>query len=151
MRRFMPSVIWFISGVILGQFTESALTPLWMKIGLLLPIGHWLDSFGVKSLDWCWLVVDIWLVSWLIVAVVSIIGGLLIKRHFLSSILFFGIGFAFVPLVLHAYLHSHIPTFADYWQHVIIFCIAVVCGILSHRHTRRLPPNTALEPTPTAP
>ena len=104
-----------------------------MKLGLLLPVGRWIDSFGNHSLDWCWLIVDIWLVSWLIVASVSVIGGFFIKRHLLLNILLFGFGFAFVPLVLHAYLYSHIPTFLDYVQHVIIVGVAVICGLLSHR------------------
>ena len=92
MRRFVPLVIWFIGGVIPGQFAESVLTPLWMKLGLLLPVGRWLDSFGIKGLDWCWLVVDIWLVSWLIAVLVSIIGGLYIRHQFSRSIVLFGVG-----------------------------------------------------------
>jgi hypothetical protein len=137
MRRYLPSIIWFSIGVVLGQFTESILSPLWMRLGLLLPLGHWLDSFGHKSLDWCWLIVDVWLMSWLIAAFVSVIGGFFIKRHVLSSILLFGIGFAFVPLILHAYLYSHIPTFLDYVQHIIIFGVAGMCGFLSHRFALR--------------
>jgi hypothetical protein len=132
MKQFLPPIMWFTVGSILGQFTESVLSPLWMRFGLLLPLGHWLDSFGSKSLNWCWLTVDVWLVSWLFVAAVSIVGGRFIRHYFLSCILLFGAGFAFVPLVLYSYLYSHIPTFADYWQHGIIFCIAVVCGIWSH-------------------
>jgi hypothetical protein len=147
MRRFMPSIIWFVGGVILGQLAESVLTPLWMKLGLLLPVGRWLDSFGIKSLDWYWLVVDIWLVSWVIAALVSIIGGLYIRHQFLRRMVLFGVGFAFVPLAVHSYLYSHVPTFADYWQHAIIFAIILVSGFVSHRWNRTMPPNTALEAT----
>ena len=138
--------MWFTVGSILGQFTESVLSPLWMRLGLLLPLGHWLDSFDSKSLDLSWLIVDAWLVSWLLVATLSILGGRFIRHHFMSCLLAFGAGFAFVPLVLRAYLYSHIPTFADYWQHGIIFFIAIVCGIWSHKHVRRLPPNAAPNP-----
>jgi hypothetical protein len=146
MKQFLPSIMWFTAGSILGQFTESFLSPLWMRLWLLLPLGHWIDSFDSKNLDLCWLIVDAWLVTWIFVAVVSIVGGRFIRHNFLSRILLFGAGFAFVPFVLHAYLNSHIPVFADYWQHGIVFCIAVVFGILSHGHARRLPPNNEPEP-----
>jgi hypothetical protein len=137
MRQYLPSYILFSIGAVLGQFIESVLSPAWLRFGLLLPLGRWLDSFGHKSLDWCWLIVDVWLMSWLIAALVSVVGGFFIKRHVLSGILLFGIGFAFVPLILHAYLYSHIPTFLDYVQHIIIFGIAVICGFLSHRFALR--------------
>ena len=147
MRRFIPSVIWFFAGIVLGQFTESVLSPLWMKLGLLLPVSRWLDSFGIKSLVWCWLLVDVWLVSWLIGASVSIIGGLYTRRQFARSMMLFGLGFAFVPLAIYSCLYSHIPTFADYWQHAIIFAIILACGFVSHQWKRIMPPNKSLEPT----
>jgi hypothetical protein len=136
-KRFWPLVVWFGAGAVLGQFTESVLSPAWMKLGLLMPLGRWLDSFGNKSLDWCWLIVDIWLVSWFIVALVSTIGGFFIKRHLLLNMLLFGIGFAFVPLALQAYLYSHIPNFFDFEQCIIVVGVAVVFGFLSHKFRLR--------------
>jgi hypothetical protein len=133
MKQYLPTIIWFSTGAVLGQFTESVLSPLWIGFGLLIPLGRWLDSFGNKSLEWCWFIINIWLMSWLVIGLVSVIGALFIKHRFLMNILLFGAGFAFVPLVLHAYLCSRIPTLADYVQHVIIIGIAVVCGLLCHR------------------
>jgi len=113
-----------------------------MRLGLLTPVVRWVASFGNNRLDYCWLIVDIWLVSWLIVALVSIIGGLFIKRHLLLNVLLFGISFAFVPLALHAYLYSRVPKLLDYEQHIIIVGVAVVCGLLSNkfrlRHANRV-------------
>jgi hypothetical protein len=132
MKRFWPSIVWFCAGATLGQFAESVLFPLWAKLGLLMPIARWVASFGHDSLDWWWLIVHIWLVSWLVVALVSVIGGRYIKRHLLLDMLLFGVGAAFVPLALHAYLYSSVPSFADYVQHAFIVGVAVVCGLLSH-------------------
>ena len=97
-----------------------------------MPIGRWIASFGYASLNWCWLVVYIWLVSWLVVALVSVIGGFLIKRRLLLKMLLFGIGFAFVPLILHAYLYSNFPSFADYVQRIVIVGVSVSCALLGH-------------------
>jgi hypothetical protein len=130
MKQSWPQVVWFCGGAILGQFSEIILFPLWAKLGLLIPIGRWIALFGSTSLDWGWLLVYIWLVSWLIVALVSVIGGLFIRRNLLRSMLLFGVGFAFVPLILNAYLYSIFPGFADYVQHIVVVGVAVLCGLL---------------------
>ena len=140
MKQSWPQVVWFCVGAVLGLFTERVLFPPWANFELLMPIGRWVASFGYKSLDWCWLLVYIWLVSWLIVVFVSIIGGLFLKRRPLLNVLLFGLGFAFVPLALDAYLNSFAPNFADYVQHLAIVGIAVVAGFLCQKcgvHMRR--------------
>jgi hypothetical protein len=133
MKYFWPQMAWFCTGAILGQFTESVLFPVWAKFGLLMPIGHWVASFGYESLSWCWLLVYIWFVSWLIVALVSVIGGIVIKSRPLLNMFLFGVGFAFAPLALYAYLVSRVPNLADYIQHLVIVGIAVLCASLGHQ------------------
>lgn len=139
MKQYWPQAVWFCGGAILGQFTQSTLFPLWANLGLLIPIARWIASSGSENLNWCWLVVYIWLVSWLVVALVSVIGGLFIKRRLFLDMLLFGTGFTFVPLALHSYLFSSVPSFADYVQHVVIIGIAVFGGFLGSKRATRNP------------
>ncbi len=48
----------------------------------------------------------------------------------------FGLGFAFVPLALYAYLNSYVPCFGDVARHTVLIALAVLCGLLSHRRAR---------------
>jgi hypothetical protein len=141
MKPFWPFVVSFGAGAVLGQFTENVLFPAWAKLGLAMPVVRWIASFGNESLDWIWLILNTQLMSWLVVALVSVIGGFFIKRHLLFNMLLFGIGFTFVPLALHAYLYSSVTTLLNYEMCIIIVGIAVICGHLSHRfrlkHTNR--------------
>lgn len=107
-----------------------------------MPVGHWIASFGYEIFNWCWLLVYIWFVSWLIVALVSVIAGLFIKCRLLLNMLLFGVGFAFVPLILDAYLFSHFPSLADTVQRIVIVSIAVLCGLLSHMWGSRIRHNS---------
>ena len=132
MKYVWPQMVWFCAGAILGQITESVLFPVWAKLGLLMPVGHWIASFGYVILDRCWLLVYIWSLSWLIVALVSVLGGILIKRHHLLKMALFGAGFAFVPLIIWAYINSSFPILADYLQHIVIVGVAVLGGLLGH-------------------
>jgi hypothetical protein len=133
MKRLWPSILWFCAGAVLGQFAESVLFPLWSKLGFVFPVTRWLASFAPDTLLKCWLIVYIGIVSWLIVALVGVIGGLFIKRDRLLRVLLFGCGFAYVPLALYAYLNSYAPTFADYLQHTLIVGIAVMCAHYGRR------------------
>jgi len=132
-KQLWPTVVWFGGGIALGQLAESVFFPLWSKLGLLLPIGHWLDSHGSKAMVWCWFVLWINVTSWSLAIVAGILTGLFTKHHLVLHLLLFGFGFAFVPLVLYAYLHSQIPSFGNVVQHTISIGLAIFSGLVSHK------------------
>ena len=136
MKRFWPFAAWFLVGAVLGQFTETVLFPALDNTGyhdVLAPVMRWLATHGWKHFERIWLAIYLYGMSWLIAAVVSIVGGFFVKRHLFLNMLLFGIGFAFVPLALWAYLYSSVPVFACYVDHGVIVGIAIICGLLSHR------------------
>jgi hypothetical protein len=149
MKRFMPSVAWFGAGAVLGQLAETTLFQLWSKLGILLPVAHWFDSFGGDTMVRCWFVLWSNAIGWFLAAVVGILGGIFVERHFVGYLLLFGIGLAFVPLALCSYLYSAPPFFSSVVWHAVSIALAVLCGILSHR--RKQPPHHALQQTATAP
>jgi hypothetical protein len=140
MKRFLPSVIWFTAGAVLGQLAETVLFQLWDKVGLLIPVARWFHSHGDNTMVKCWFIFWVNVPNWFLVAMVGILGGLLIKRCLVLNLLLFGFGFALVPLALYAYLNSYVPTFGDVARHAVLIALAVLCGLLSYRWAR--PPNT---------
>ena len=137
MKQYWSSVVWFGVGAVLGQLAESVVFPLWSKLGLLLPISHWLYSHGGDTMDKCWFILWTNVTSWFLVAVVSVIGCLFIKRCLVLNLMLFGFGFAFVPLVICAYLYSQVPSFNNVVQHAISIGLALLCGLLCRRSRRQ--------------
>jgi len=133
MKRFLPSVVWFISGAVVGEVTDTVLFRFWSQLGLLNPVGDWFVSHGHKTLANCWGMLWLHLTSLLVIAVVGVLGGIFIKRRLVLDLVLFGMGFAFVPLVLSAYLYAYVPSFGNCVEHVVLIGLAVVCGLLSHR------------------
>src|ERR1022692_1205485 len=133
MKRFLPSVVWFISGAVVGEVTDTVLFQLWFRLGLLKPVADWFVSLGHTTLANYWGMVWGHLTSWLVIAVVGILGGIFIKRRLVLDLVLFGIGFAFVPLALSACLYSYVPSFGSCVQHVVLIALAVVCGLLTQR------------------
>jgi|GEM_PF-7052869 len=136
MKRFMSSVVWFISGAVVGEFTNTVLFRLWSQLGLLKPVADWFVSLGHKSLADYWDMLWLHLTSLLVIAVAGVLGGIFIKRRLVLDLVLFGMGFAFIPLVLSAYLYSYVPSLVNCVQHIVIVGLAVVCGLLSHRFIR---------------
>ena len=149
MKRFVPSVAWFFAGAVLGQLAGTTLFQLWSKLGILLPVAHWFDALGGNTMVKCWFILWSNAIAWFLAAVVGILGGIFVERHFVRYLSLFGIGFVFVPLAIYAYCYSAMPLFSRVVWHSVSIVLLVVCGILSHR--RKQPSNTALEPTAAAP
>jgi hypothetical protein len=138
MKRFWPSVVWFIAGAVLGQQADDGVIfRLWDKLGLLMPIAHWLNSHGGNMMVKCWFILWVNLTNWFLVATGGILGGLFIKRCLVLNLLLFGVGFAFVPLAFYAYLNSYVPSFGDVARHAVLIALAVLCGLLSHRRAQQ--------------
>ena len=146
MKRFMPSILWFVAGAALGQLAQTSLFQLWTKSGILMPVAHWCDLVGGDALTKCWFILYDHATIWIIAICVGIFGGVFIRRHFLRYLLWFSAGFAFVPLAIYAYLHSAMPLSSSVVWHIVSIIFIVACGCIFHRLRR--PPNTALEPTP---
>ena len=133
MKRFWLSVVWFIVGAVLGQQADDGIIfRLWDKLGLLMPVAHWLDLHSGNTMVKCWFILWVNVVNWFLVAMVGILGGLFIKRCLVLNLMLFGFGFAFVPFFLYAYLYSYIPSFGDVARHAVLIVLAVLCGLLSH-------------------
>ena len=139
MKRFMPLAVWFTAGAVLGQLAETTLFQLWSKLGIMMPVAHWLDSLGGDTLVKCWFVLWSNAIGWFLAALVGILGGLFVGRHLARYLLLFGVGFAFVPLALYSYLYSAMPLFSSVVWHAISIVLVVLGGMLSRR--RRQPPS----------
>jgi hypothetical protein len=133
MKRFMPSVVWFVAGAVLGQLAETTLFQLWSKLGLMTPVAHWLDSVGGDTMVKCWFVLWSNAICWFLAAIVGILGGVFVERHLMRNLLLFGVGFAFVPLALYSYLYSAVPVFSSVVWHAVSIILVMLGGILSHR------------------
>jgi hypothetical protein len=69
MKRFVPSVVWFVAGAVLGQLADSVLFRLWSNAGVFMPIGHWLDSHGGETMVKCWFVLWVNATSWFVAVI----------------------------------------------------------------------------------
>ena len=136
MRWSWSALVWFGVGVVLGQLADSVLFPLWSKLGLFLRVGHWLDLHGGGWMVKCWFILWINVVSWFLAAVIGVLGGLFSKHCLVLNLMLFGFGFAFVPLVVYAYLNSQDPSVGNVVQHSISIGLAVLCGQLSRKLLR---------------
>jgi hypothetical protein len=149
MKRFMPLFVWFCAGAILGQMAETVLFRLWSKLGILMPVAHWLDGVGGNVLVNCWFIFWVNATSWFLAAVIGILGGVFVKNHLVRYLVSFGVGFAIVPITLHSYLNSEVPPFNSVLWHIVSIALVVLCGVLSHR--RKEPRSIARGSTATAP
>ena len=73
MKRFITSVGWFGAGAVLGQLTHTVVFQLWDKVGLLLPIGHWIAARGGNAMVKCWFILWVNTPNWLFAALVGIL------------------------------------------------------------------------------
>ena len=133
MKRFVPSIVWFVAGAVLGQLADGVLFRLWSDVGILLPVGHWFDSYGGDAMVKCWFILWVNTTSWLLAAIAGILAGTFVKRHLLRYLVTFGIGFAFVPFAIDGFLYSEIPRFSLVLWHVVSLALVVLCGLLLHR------------------
>ncbi|HXR46901.1 MAG TPA: hypothetical protein VN784_05615 [Candidatus Limnocylindrales bacterium] len=137
----MPSIVWFGAGAVLSQLTSTVLFRLWEKLGILMPVAHWLDSHGGQAAAKSWFIFWIFLPHWLVAVVVGVLAGLFVKRHLMPYLLLFGVGFVLEPLAAYCYLSSDIPRFSDVAWYSVSIPVLLLCGILSYR--RKSPPNNA--------
>jgi len=153
MKRFWPSVVWFCAGAVLGEIAGTFLFNIWSHLGhpVLRPVHDWLASLGYTSLAHCWVWLWLNLPIWLSAVVVGFVAGIIIRQHSALNLLLVGLGFAVVPFALSVYLYSFTPYLIQYVWHLATIVILVLFGLLGHRIRRTMLPNTALEPTPTAP
>jgi hypothetical protein len=149
MKRYLPSIVWFGAGAVFGLLADGVLFRLWSKVGILLPIGHWLDSHGGDTLVKCWFVLWVNATAWFLAAAVGFFAGRFVKRQLVRCLLAFGIGFAFVPIAIDGYLYSDIPRISGVAWHVVSLAVVVLCGLLFHRPTQS--PNQTLQATAAAP
>jgi hypothetical protein len=169
MKRFWPLAAWFVAGALLGQLADGVLFRLWSKVGILLPVGHWLDSHGddvwVKVgvffpiglwldshggdiLVKCWFIVWANATNWALAVLVGVLAGCFVKRHILRYLLAFGVGFAFVPFGVNGYIDSETPRFSLVVWHLVSVALVVVCGLLFQSWKS---PNKSLHATAAAP
>jgi len=136
MKRFLPTVVWFVSGAVIGEIADTLLFGLWSRLGLLTPVAHWLQSRGYETLADYWGVVWLHLVSWLVVVVAGMLAGLFLRRRLVLDLIAFGIGFAFVPLAISAYFYSYVPSIHSWIYHVAVVVVLITCGVLSQKLIR---------------
>ena len=145
MKRFWPLIAWFIAGAVLGLLADGVLFRLWSKVGILLPVGHWLDSHGGDVLVKGWFILWVNATSWVLAVLGGILAGRLLKRHILRCLLAFGVGFAFVPFAVNGYVDSEMLRFSLVGWHMVSIALVVVCGLLFHRW--RAPNHQRIEST----
>ena len=144
MKRFVPSGVWFCAGIILSPFAGSVLFRLWSKLGILIPVAQWLGSLGGDTMAKGWFFIWVFIPYWICAAAVGILAGLFVKRHLVTHLLSFSIGFVLEPLATYVYSASDIPRFCSVVLYGVSVPLAVLCGVLSHR--RRSPRTIALGP-----
>jgi hypothetical protein len=153
MKESWSLIAWFGAGAVSVQVEESVLSPLWealwFKLGILVPVVHWLASVGGNTLVRCWFVIWFHVPTWFLVALVGLIGGVFIKRHIVLDLMLFGLGFAFWRLVFSIYVYGYslsevvqnLQNFMNIIMNIIflgiILGLPVLCGLLSHRFARR--------------
>jgi len=100
-KRFTSHILWFLAGAILGVISNTVLANLWFQLGWRQPFADWLVSHGFSTmLAAYWGSIYLHLPDWFIVIVVSICGGIFIRRQPIVSLLMFGFGFVVIPLLV---------------------------------------------------
>jgi hypothetical protein len=97
-KRFTSHILWFVAGAVLGVISNTVLANLWFQLGWRQPIADWLVSHGFSTmLAAYWGSMYLHLPDWFLVTVVSICGGIFIRRQLIVSLLMFGFGFVVIP------------------------------------------------------
>jgi hypothetical protein len=139
MKRFMPHILWFVAGAILGIAASTVLHELWFRLGWRQPVAEWLASQGQTALAGHWGLVWLHLPDCLVAAVVGICAGLIMKRQPVVPLLMFGIGFVVAPLVVSFVMGFDFTVFgpAVSARAIASSCgtivVALLFGLLSHR------------------
>jgi hypothetical protein len=134
MKRLLSSIIWFGSGAVLGQVAHTLLFQLWTQLGFLTPPNR------------SWYVLWINAPEWLVAAAIGASAGIFIKRHLVTRLLLFGLGFAFAPPAIYWYLNSNTPTLRGVAGDAVCIPILIWCALIIRNPTR--PANQHLQPTP---